>query len=112
MNINSNINKVTIKSGVREHVIMVEDILPALLNLADISADKQPEHFLFEGKSIRASLEDKDFIESRDIFRLALAGPGAPDQTTTTGIIPDYTIEVQKLLSAIFVVQGTLQENA
>jgi arylsulfatase A-like enzyme len=78
-----------IKPGVREHVAMVEDILPTLLDLAQISSDKQPKHFPFDGTSFRASLEDASFVEGRDIFRLALAGPGNPEETTATGIIPD-----------------------
>lgn len=78
-----------IKPGIRRHVTMVEDILPTLLDLAEISSDKQPEHLPFEGKSFRASLEDARFTEERDIFRLALAGPGEPGPLTPSGIIED-----------------------
>lgn len=78
-----------IKPGVREHVTKVEDILPTLLDLADISDEKLPEHLPFDGKSFRASLEDPSYVKSNDIFRIALAGPGAPDWTAKNGIIPD-----------------------
>jgi len=78
-----------IKPGVREHVIKVEDLLPTLLDLTQISEDKQPQHLTFDGKSIRASLEDASFTEERDIFRLALDGPGHPGDVTTTKIIEE-----------------------
>jgi len=78
-----------IESGIRKQVVMVEDLLPTLLDLAQIPADKQPEHLPFEGKSIRASLEDPLYTEDRDIFRIALDGPGNPGDTTPTRIIED-----------------------
>jgi len=67
-----------IKPGVRKHAVGVEDILPTLLDLAQISKEKQPEHLPFAGKSFRASLEDAAFTDERDIFRLATGGPGTP----------------------------------
>jgi len=78
-----------IEPGVREHVTKVEDLLPTLLDLAAIPKSKQPEHLPFDGKSMRASLEYPSFTEDRDIFRMALAGPGEPGATTHTGIIED-----------------------
>lgn len=76
-----------IEPGVREHVTKVEDLLPTLLDLAAIPKSKQPEHLPFDGQSMRASLEDPSFTEARDIFRVALAGPGEPGNTTRTSII-------------------------
>jgi len=78
-----------IKPGVRKHVTMVEDLLPTLLDLAQIPEAKQPKHLPFDGKSFRASLRDARFTEERDIFRLALAGPGEPGDTTLSNIIED-----------------------
>jgi arylsulfatase A-like enzyme len=78
-----------IKPGVRKHVTVVEDLLPTLLDLAQIPETKQPEHLPFDGKSFRASLEDPGFTEERDIFRLALAGPGEPGSVTPSLIIED-----------------------
>lgn len=80
-----------IKPGVRKHVIMVEDILPTLLDLAQIPEGKRPKHLPFSGKSFRASIENRRFSEDRDIFRIALAGPGEPGPTSETGIIEDAT---------------------
>lgn len=78
-----------IDPGIRDHVIASEDILPTLLDLTQIPEMKRPAHQPFDGKSFRASLEDARFTDERDIFRLALAGPGEPGPTTRTGIIPD-----------------------
>jgi arylsulfatase A-like enzyme len=78
-----------IKPGIRKHVPMVEDLLPTVLDLAQISEAKQPKHLPFDGKSIRASLEDPRFTDERDIFRIALDGPGNPGDTTPSDIIED-----------------------
>jgi len=78
-----------IKPGIRKHVAKVEDLLPTLLDLAQIPESRQPGHLPFDGKSIRASLEDPRYTEDRDIFRIALDGPGNPGDTTPTGIIED-----------------------
>ncbi len=67
-----------IKPGIRTHAIGVEDVLPTLLELAQISEEKHPEHFPFSGRSFTASLEDRRFTDDRDIFRLATGGPGTP----------------------------------
>jgi arylsulfatase A-like enzyme len=67
-----------IKPGIRKHVVGVEDVLPTLLELAQIPQEKQPEHFLFSGRSFRGSLDDRRFTDDRDIFRLASGGPGTP----------------------------------
>ena len=80
-----------IKPGIRKHVTMVEDVLPTLLDLAQISPETQPAHLPFEGKSFRTSLERSGFTEDRDIFRIALAGPGEPGPMTPSGIIEDAT---------------------
>ncbi len=78
-----------IKPGIRKHVTKVEDLLPTLLNLAKIPESKQPKHLSFDGKSFLSSLKDRKFTEDRDIFRLALAGPGEPGGTTRSLIIED-----------------------
>jgi len=78
-----------IKPGIRKHVTKVEDLLPTLLTLAEISEQEQPQHLPFDGKSFAASLENPNFSEDSDIFRLALAGPGEPGNTTDTMIIED-----------------------
>ena len=67
-----------IKPGIREHVVGVEDVLPTLLDLARIPADKQPQHLPFDGTSFRASLDDPNYTDDREIFRIAIAGPGNP----------------------------------
>jgi len=80
-----------IKPGVRKHVTMVEDVLPTLLDLAQIPESKQPEHHPFAGKSFRSSLENHEFTEERDIFRIALDGPGQPGDLSRSQIIEDAT---------------------
>lgn len=67
-----------IKPGIRKHAIGVEDVLPTLLELCQISEDKHPEHFPFSGVSFSGSLKDQSFNDDRDIFRLATGGPGVP----------------------------------
>jgi len=78
-----------IAAGERAHVAAVEDILPTLLDLAAIPPSKQAQHLPFDGRSLRPSLEDATYTDERVIFRLALAGPGAPAPTTRTNIIED-----------------------
>ena len=78
-----------IRPGIRKHAVGVEDVLPTLLDLAQIPEDKQPAHLPFAGKSFRTSLEDRKFTDERDIFRLASGGPGTP--RGSGGIIPDAT---------------------
>jgi arylsulfatase A-like enzyme len=73
-----------IKPGIRKQAIGVEDILPTLLDLAEIPKDKQPKHLPFAGKSFKASLEDASSTDEHDIFRVATGGPGVPP-----GVIPD-----------------------
>ncbi|RKX38054.1 MAG: hypothetical protein DRP64_16365, partial [Verrucomicrobia bacterium] len=67
-----------IKPGVRKHAVGVEDVLPTLLELAQIPEASHPEHFPLAGKSFVASLKDHKFTDERDIFRLASGGPGTP----------------------------------
>jgi arylsulfatase A-like enzyme len=76
-----------IEPGVRKQAIGVEDILPTLLDLAQISKTDWPEHLPFAGRSFRSSLEDMTFSDDRDFFRLASGGPGTP--VGNSGIIPD-----------------------
>jgi len=78
-----------IRPGVRKHVATAEDILPTLLELARIPEASRPKHLPFDGKSLLPSLKEPGFTEDRDIFRIALAGPGEPGQTTPSHIIED-----------------------
>lgn len=78
-----------IEPGVRDQVVAVEDVLPSLLELTEIPRSTWPNHLPFTGKSFRESLADPGYSDERDIFRLALAGPGEPGTTTPTGIIED-----------------------
>ncbi len=78
-----------IAPGVRDQSLGVEDILPTLLDLAQISEADWPEHLPFAGRSFRASLEDEKFADEHEIFRLASGGPGTP--VGSNGIIPDAT---------------------
>lgn len=79
-----------IEPGIRKQPIGVEDILPTLLDLTQISKKDQPEHFPFYGRSFRSSLEDTSFTDNRDIFRLASGGPGTP--SAEMDIIPDASL--------------------
>ena len=67
-----------IKPGIRKQPVGVEDVLPTLLELAQIPKKTHPEHFPFAGRSFCASLDDRWFADDRDIFRLASGGPGTP----------------------------------
>lgn len=67
-----------IRPGIRKHAVGVEDVLPTLLDLAQIPEVSYPEHFPLAGKSFVASLKDRTFTDDRDIFRLATGGPGVP----------------------------------
>jgi uncharacterized sulfatase len=78
-----------VEPGIRKQAIGVEDVLPTLLDLAQISKTDQPEHLPFFGKSFRSSLEDMNYTDDHDIFRLASGGPGTP--IGNSGIIPDAT---------------------
>ncbi|WP_430813795.1 sulfatase-like hydrolase/transferase [Carboxylicivirga sp. RSCT41] len=78
-----------IKPGIRKQAIGVEDILPTLMDLAEIPDNTHPEHLPLAGKTFRASLEDKGYADERDIFRLATGGPGTPG--SVDGIVPDAT---------------------
>jgi hypothetical protein len=79
-----------IKPGIRKHAVGVEDVLPTLLDLAQIPKKTQPKHLPFAGKSFRASLEDAMFTDERDIFRLATGGPGTPRGTIPEARALDY----------------------
>lgn len=78
-----------VKPGVRQDVPMVEDILPTVLDLAQIPEAKQPKHLPFDGNSMRASLENPRYTDERDIFRIALDGRGHPGDVTPSNIIED-----------------------
>ncbi len=78
-----------IAPGVRDQSLGVEDVLPTILDLAQISEAGWPEHLPFAGRSFRASLEDQHFTDEHEIFRLASGGPGTP--VGFNGIIPDAT---------------------
>jgi arylsulfatase A-like enzyme len=67
-----------IQPGIRKHAVGVEDVLPTLLDVAQIPQPMYPAHLPFAGKSFVASLEDSKFSDDRDIFRLASGGPGTP----------------------------------
>ena len=67
-----------IKSGIRQHVVGVEDILPTVLQLAQIPEDQWPAHLPFAGTSFANSLANASAVDERDIFRLATGGPGTP----------------------------------
>ncbi|WP_168442144.1 sulfatase-like hydrolase/transferase [Pontiella desulfatans] len=67
-----------VKPGIRKQPVGVEDVLPTLLELAQIPEEKHPEHFPFSGTSFSGSLKDRTFSDDRDIFRLATGGPGVP----------------------------------
>ncbi len=67
-----------IEPGLRKQPVGVEDVLPTLLELAEIPKDKHPQHFPFAGQSFAGSLEDQKFTDDRDIFRVATGGPGVP----------------------------------
>ena len=67
-----------IEPGLRKQPVGVEDVLPTLLDVAQISEDKHPQHFPFAGQSFRGALEDRMFTDDRDIFRVATGGPGVP----------------------------------
>jgi len=67
-----------IKPGIRQHVVGVEDVLPTLLELAQIPEASHPEHLPFAGTSFGDSLYDWQYTDDRDLFRLASGGRGTP----------------------------------
>ncbi len=75
-----------IAPGQRKEVAKVEDLLPTLLDLCELPKNLRPTHRSFDGQSLRDSLEDPSYQSNRDIFRLALAGPGEPGTATSSGI--------------------------
>jgi len=67
-----------IAPGDRRQFGGVEDVLPTLLDLAAIKPDALP-HLPFSGVSLRPSLDDPAReVEHPPMFRIAIAGPGAP----------------------------------
>ena len=76
-----------ITPGIRKQAIGVEDLLPTLIDLAQIPEKDQPKHLPFYGQSFRASLEDLNAVDARVVFRLASGGPGTP--SAEMDIIPD-----------------------
>lgn len=67
-----------IEPGIRKQPVGVEDVLPTLLELAQICETKQPEHLPFAGLSFRESLDRPTATDDRDIFRVAIGGLGVP----------------------------------
>ncbi|MEY3897664.1 MAG: Arylsulfatase [Verrucomicrobiota bacterium] len=73
-----------IAPGERTQLAGVEDVLPTLLDLAKIDASATP-HLPFSGVSLLASLEDASAGTKRpDLFRMTIAGPGAPASDIAT----------------------------
>lgn len=68
-----------IAPGERKQFGCVEDILPTLLDLADIKPDAVP-HLPFSGMSLRPSLANAAFTFHRpETFRITIWGDGCPD---------------------------------
>jgi len=67
-----------VQPGERRQFGAVEDVLPTLLDLADISPDAVP-HQPLSGVSLGPSLADASSqTEHPELLRMAIAGPGAP----------------------------------
>jgi len=78
----------TIPPGMREQFATAEDLLPTLLDVAGIPADRVP-HKPFSGVSLRAALMDKQGeVAHREVFRITNWHPGN-SLTGKTGYIPD-----------------------
>lgn len=76
-----------IAPGDRPQFGCAEDILPTLLDLAQVPANSQP-HLPFTGVSLRAALEDPAAADRHPgAFRMAIAFAGSP--RAPTGIVPD-----------------------
>ncbi len=85
-----------IEPGNRSQFGSVEDILPTLLDLADIDPETWPDHHPFTGMSLYPSLKETDHAVDREVMLLALAGPGEPGTVAKGGVIEnpegiDYT---------------------
>jgi arylsulfatase A-like enzyme len=79
-----------ITPGERTQLAAVEDVLPTLIDLLAIPEDQLPDHLPFTGQSFRNSLEDPNVVCDRpEVFRMALAGPGAHGSLAPQGIITD-----------------------
>ena len=78
-----------IEPGERDQFGSVEDILPTLLDLADIDPEAWPEHLPFTGMSLYPSLKDADHAIEREVFLIALAGQGEPGTVSQGGVIND-----------------------
>ena len=78
-----------IEPGNRRQFGSVEDILPTLLDLAEIEPEMRPEHLPFTGISLYPSLKNADHAVSREVFLIALAGPGEPAGAGRGQIIED-----------------------
>ena len=67
-----------IEPGRRSQFISAEDILPTILDIAGIEPEKFPEHFPFDGISLREAVMDCQAPEvEREIFRVAISFEGA-----------------------------------
>lgn len=79
-----------IPPGERRQFASVEDILPTLIDLSRLSAKTLPAHLPFDGISFRAALENPAAPDpERTVFRIAIAGDGAPRDHEHTGVIAD-----------------------
>ncbi len=64
--------------GERGQLGCVEDLLPTLLDLADVGADTLP-HLSFTGVSLSPALKDAGAtFERPEVLRMAISGPGSP----------------------------------
>lgn len=81
-----------IEPGTRQQLGAMEDILPTLLDIANIPDSIVPNHLQFHGQSLKRILFDKNAPETeRYYFRLPIAGEGMPlpAEEDHIGIIDD-----------------------
>ena len=82
-----------IPPGERNQLAAVEDILPSLLDLCKVPDSGNPKHLPFTGISLLPSLKNpKSAVKHKEVFRLALAGPGEPGNVATGGIVENAAI--------------------
>lgn len=67
-----------VKPGNRPQFATVEDILPTLLDLADIAPPRFPPHLPFDGISVKSAILDPAAPQvEREVFRIAISGEGS-----------------------------------